>query len=523
MEPAENVKKFIGQAGVLVRDIIPITIPDWHKPKKAAVGDEASYVSDATKQLLWGSLLPYFNLPVGFTEGQTKKLKEWTFKKMAVQFQTWKKKLWDNYGPEGPEFTGRFEKLRALWPAFKAYRSSSDYKSRSAINVENAKKKQYFHKLGSGGYKSAIPKWKAYEAQLLENGVMPRTYDWPERSKFWLYAHGAGLDPKIGRIVAKGKWKLKIEKIAKELEDAVDKVRKGVYIPDRENDELTLALGNPEHVGRVRTLPGLTMKDAWPECADSYRSRSRTKKKCADRLSTLELRVQQLEQNLTDSTSRQRAPDQQLFIEDPQADAAPSQPKSSVGSSHLEGCGASYPVDYVTEKTECELHVPIRNMSVKVAVGYVYPQQDGATHHHQPIPADCALVGVDDIVPTYETMDLDHPGGDEEKTLGDVKRGFALWKKQYIVFSGPVPRPPTPRGRSPHVQQSPHEPQGPSTTPAGSPHELQGPSSPRGSSPHEQQSPQLPEGGPSASPPPRLPPRKRAPVKRNGSDRKSVV
>ena len=123
-----------------------------------------------------------------------------------------------------------------------------------------------------------------------------------------------------------------MKKITEQLVDAIDKVRKGVYIPDRENDELSLALGNPEHVGRVRTLPGLTLKDAFPECSDSYRSRTRTKKKCADRLSTLELRVQQLEQNQIDSTSRQRAPDQQLFIEDPQADAAPSQPKSSVGS-----------------------------------------------------------------------------------------------------------------------------------------------------------------------------------------------
>ena len=119
MEPAENVKKFINQAGVFVRDIVPITIPDWNRPKKVAVGDEASYVSDTTKELLWGSLVPHFNLPVNFTEGQKEKLKEWTLKKMAVQFQTWKKKLWDNYGEEGPEFTGRFEKLRDHWPAFK--------------------------------------------------------------------------------------------------------------------------------------------------------------------------------------------------------------------------------------------------------------------------------------------------------------------------------------------------------------------------------------------------------------------
>jgi hypothetical protein len=32
---------------------------------------------------------------------------------------------------------------------------------------------------------------------------------------------------------------------------------------------------------------------------------------------------------------------------------------------------------------------------------------------------------VDDVVPGFETMELDFPGGDEEKTLADVKRGFA--------------------------------------------------------------------------------------------------
>jgi len=245
------------------------------------------------------------------------------------------------------------------------------------------------------------------------------------------------------------------------------------------------------------------MKEAWPDCADSYRSRSRKKKEDLDRLTKLERQVQELQQQQKDSISRQRAPDQQLFLEDPQADAAPSQPRSSVGSTHLEGCGASYPVDYVTEKTDCELHVPMRNISIKVAVGYVYPAEDGATHHHQPIPAGYARVGVDDIVAGYETMNLDIPGGDDENTLGDVKRGFALWNKKYIVFSDPLPRPPTPPRSGPHEQQSPHEQQGPSTPP--------------GSSPHEQQSPHLPERDPSASPPSRHPPREEAPVKRNGS------
>ena len=86
VEPAENVKKFINQAGVLVRDIVPISIAEWHKLKEER--DGASYVNDDTKTLLWDTLMTHFNLPVNFTEGQTEKLKEWTLKKMAVQFQS---------------------------------------------------------------------------------------------------------------------------------------------------------------------------------------------------------------------------------------------------------------------------------------------------------------------------------------------------------------------------------------------------------------------------------------------------
>ena len=130
-----------------------------------------------------------------------------------------------------------------------AYKKSSTAMARSAINRINAGKKEYHHRLGTGGYKTAIPKWLAFEAELIAKGITPQTATWPERSKFWLFAHGAVLDPETGLIVAKGKWKKKVETIVPLLIDAIDKVRKGEYHPERENDELTLALGNPEHCG----------------------------------------------------------------------------------------------------------------------------------------------------------------------------------------------------------------------------------------------------------------------------------
>ena len=72
--------------------------------------------------------------------------------------------------------------------------------------------------MGTGGYKTAVAKWEAYEAKLLAKGIIPQTADWPERSKFWLFAHGAVLDPLIRLIVAKGKWKKKFKQSFRSLE-----------------------------------------------------------------------------------------------------------------------------------------------------------------------------------------------------------------------------------------------------------------------------------------------------------------
>ena len=80
LAPIPNYRKFVNQAGVIVGDMLPITITGWHKPKDA--DDEASYVREHTKDLLYGTLMVHFNVP----EGKKEKVKEWTLKKMATQF-----------------------------------------------------------------------------------------------------------------------------------------------------------------------------------------------------------------------------------------------------------------------------------------------------------------------------------------------------------------------------------------------------------------------------------------------------
>ena len=53
------------------------------------------------------------------------------------------------------------------------------------------------------------------------------------------------MDPKTGKVILKASLK----GADQELLDAIAAVKKGLFKPDRENNELTRALKNPEHPG----------------------------------------------------------------------------------------------------------------------------------------------------------------------------------------------------------------------------------------------------------------------------------
>ena len=136
-------------------------------------------------------------------------------------------------------------KLQDHWDLFVEQKESKEAKRRSAINKANAQKKKVYHTMGTGGYKSAAPKWDAFEQKLLAAGVTPVTLSWPPRCRTWFYGHGGKLDPKIGKVILKASLK----GADQELLDAIAAAKKGLFKPDRENDELTRALKNPEHPG----------------------------------------------------------------------------------------------------------------------------------------------------------------------------------------------------------------------------------------------------------------------------------
>jgi hypothetical protein len=114
-----------------------------------------------------------------------------------------------------------------------------------------------------------------------------------------------------------------------------------------------------------------------------------------------------------------------------------------------------YPVDDIRDKTNGEMHQSMNNISMKVEVVHALPYGPREVRHGCEIRAGYARVGVDAIVPGYESLELDIPAPEEETTLGEVFGGVILWDKKHIVFPGSAPRrppsPPSPRNSPPPI------------------------------------------------------------------------
>ena len=95
--------------------------------------------------------------------------------KMAKQFQAWKKTLYKTFvaRPDTRFHQQGLVKLRHFWDEFVEFKNSEEGQARMIKNQENAKQKQYHHHLGSGGYRTAIPKWQKLEQEILGRGIEP--------------------------------------------------------------------------------------------------------------------------------------------------------------------------------------------------------------------------------------------------------------------------------------------------------------------------------------------------------------
>ena len=129
------------------------------------------------------------------------------------------------------------------------------------------------------------------------------------------------MDPVTGKCIwTNDQMDIPVRKLKQYIEAA----QQGKFFPDRENDELTMALGNPEHPGQTRGTPGsVPWKAGFPD-ACGYKCQERRKKVEQTQIQKLHERVQALEER-----------DSNRHAETTPKATPPSQRRSSVASTEL--------------------------------------------------------------------------------------------------------------------------------------------------------------------------------------------
>ncbi|KAK1617525.1 hypothetical protein QYE76_023042 [Lolium multiflorum] len=286
------------------------------------------------------------------------------------------------------------------------------------------------------------------ENDLRERGIPLGTEGWDPRAKSWWYGHGGSLDPVTGRCV----HRKKVFTPTQALIDAMTQAQEGKIKFSRENDALTLALGNREHPGRVQGKGAIPWKVGFPQDNDlySYRSHKRKKGRDADRVGRLESELFEVKQIVHELVKERST----WLHEDRGANVGSQQRRSSVASTEapaganapLLPAGANapmiditaleprYPMDDVQEMKECELHYPMGNISMKVVIGSALPCTPGALHHNNPFPDGYARVTVEDIVQGCEDLEIDYATPEGDVRLRDVKRNLFYGKRSTSSF-----------------------------------------------------------------------------------------
>ena len=117
----------------------------------------------------------------------------------------------------------------------------------------------------------------------MDRGIRPATWDWPDRSKWWLFANGVTLNQLDGTLVVPEH----MQEVSRDLVTAIDEAQHGTFHPQRENDELTRALKNPKHPGRARGIGLVPWKIAWAGDS-SYKTHRKSKAEQEEKLRALQ-------------------------------------------------------------------------------------------------------------------------------------------------------------------------------------------------------------------------------------------
>src|SRR6266540_7308901 len=156
------------------------------------------------------------------------------------------------------------------WNAFVSKKTTEAAKLLSKQRSELAKKNVHPHTMGSSGYAGKISIWQREIEDAINAGKEIPFANLDERSKNWMLGRRSTTSSCAELSFNKPETEAVVQKIA-QIEAQVSE---GSFMPDREHDILTKALGNLEHPSRTRGF-GSTVpwKKGFPQDAHRYKSR----------------------------------------------------------------------------------------------------------------------------------------------------------------------------------------------------------------------------------------------------------
>jgi hypothetical protein len=434
LAPAETLPKWRNTLGFLVRDHLDITVREWKN------------VDNNEITRMWNRLLTRFVLP----QGSEDLVKEHTLKQWGIMFRNYKSELNSKWAKKGLDPTKRYKITAGQWAVFLEQRNSDEFKALSESKSELAKRNKYHHHLGTGGYQRKLAQWEQEDEAQRAQGLPALPDQLGRRGSQWVHARVPAKKANSSLSFADPM----VEEAAKNIFKVAAKQKAGEFKPQREKDVLTVALGNPEHPGRVR---GISSKEGWkegfgPEWEGMYRKRDRYKEELSNFFKEeAKKEVEQvmnkmlsdpppeLMQRLASAMSSQLSgqPRQmQLVVAPTTSQQAPVVP-SSVAST---GNKDRYPVDEIESPVRCSLVIRYglnNNRTREVATGLAIP---GRQFHGSEIPEDYCRVEVQTVVQGYEDDMLDIPGPEGIEKLGQAIKNFILWPRRDVLLSE-VPQP----------------------------------------------------------------------------------
>jgi hypothetical protein len=305
------------------------------------------------KDVLWAKVKEKFAYPEG-TENAGR-----TFAKGLCEraLRNWRYTLNTEFVQKGKDARDVYGNISlAVWEEFVDQKKKAEAIALSVQQKEKAMKAaENPHRLGSGGYAAKMAKWRKEEEERRVAGLPTIFEGMDERSRNWILARVPAIAPDSNVSFQKPST----EQIYQKLEGLAEMQKKGLFVPDREKDMLTAAIGTLEHPGRVRGISStLPWGKAFREHRSSYKKRDRYKKKLEDKMREIAKQelicffIQQQQasvgpnaENLISGGSGQVPPNLMLA----QIGAIPT--PSSVGSI----ANGKHPMDDIVEDTPCKL------------------------------------------------------------------------------------------------------------------------------------------------------------------------